>query len=316
MTYSQGGTIAATDYNTFATSVNTVWGTGSASNGYGQSTTLSSVSVAATVSATNWASLISTMDSIKRHQSGVVTGLTQPTAGSTVTYVSTLSSNITTLQTNSLLYNATRGTALPTALGNPAITNAANWATSAVKEFSVTFTSTDTVRYFFNAGGVITSYCSIPTTGGTAKSNEWGTFLANQVGTISIGSNYCSRSGTGGDQGSATPGGSPTLNTSVGFHQLTTTYQTLFAIGDTSAVATYGNNYVTVEAKVGGALYGASSNILYVRYTLYDASTSDTFNATIGTLSTYVGYTPPETTYLANSWGTPGNAVTVTNTQA
>ena len=50
MTYSQGGTIEATDYNNRATNVNAIWGTGAGSNGYGQSTTLASVSAAGTVS--------------------------------------------------------------------------------------------------------------------------------------------------------------------------------------------------------------------------------------------------------------------------
>ena len=312
MAYSSGGTIEATDYNNFASNINTIWGTGAGSNGYGQSTTLSTVAATNTVSATNWATMIARIDSIRNHQSGTTSGLSQPSAGNTVTYLSTmatLTNNSTgTIFANKLLYNSTRGTAIPTGLGNPVSSNATAWSSTSVKEFSVTFTSVDTVRYFFNAGGVLTSYISIPTVGFTSKSNDWGTFMSTQVGTISLGSNYCSRSGTGGDN--------LTQNTGTGFHSLTTTYQTLFNIGSTSATADYGLNSCLVEAKLGGALYGASSNIVYIKYTMTD-SAADTFNDTVtGTVGCYVGYTPPELTYLANVWGTPGTAVSVTNTQS
>lgn len=306
MAYASNGLIEATDYNTRAVNVNAIWGVGAGSNGYGQSTTLSNVSVSSTVSAANWASLIARLDSMRQHQSATNSGLTQPAAGNTITYLATLDTQVSNIVTNKLSA-ASRGTAVPTGLGNPAISNATAWVTSATKEFTVTFTSTDTVRYFFNSGGLLTFYLT-QSGGTTSKSTDWGTFLTTQVGTISIGSNFCSRTGTGGDN--------LTQNTSIGFHGLTTTYQTLFAIGSTSATADYGANSILIEAKVNGALYGASSNIISIRCTLTDAA-ADAFNDNVdGTLAVYVGYTPPETVYLANTWGTPGNAVTVTNTQA
>ena len=314
MAYSSGGLIEATDYNNRANTVNSIWGTGSGSNGYGQSTTLSTVSAAGTVAATNWATLVTRLDSIRNHQSGTTSGITGPSAGGVITYLSAIDTQLTTIQTNKFATNNIRGTAVPTGLGNPALTNSTTWTTSSTKEFSITFSSTDTIRYFFNAGGLITFYFT-QATGGTTKSTDWNTFYTNTIGTIAFGSNFCSRTGTGGDQGSATPGGSPTLNTSVGFHNLTASYQTLFAIGSTSATADYGNNYMTIEAKVGGALYGTSSNVLYFRCISYDAA-ADTFNDTItGANAVYVGYQPPETTYLSNVWSATA-AASVTNTQA
>jgi len=306
MAYSSGGLIEATDYNTRAVNVNAIWGVGAGSNGYGQSTTLSNVSVAGTVTATNWASLIARIDSMRNHQSGAASGLTQPSAGDTITFLSTLDANVTNIITNKLSTNNTRGTALPTGIGNPQLSNATAWVTSATKEFTVTFSSTNTVRYFFNSGGLITFYLT-NTSASTTKGTDWGTFLTNQVGTITLGSNFCSRTGTGGDN--------LTQNTSTGYHNLTTTYQTLFAIGSTSATADYGNNSITIEAKVNGALYGASSNVVQFRVILTDAATDVTNDNVTGTLGLYVGYTPPETTYLANTWGTPTGG-TVTNTQS
>lgn len=303
MAYSSGGTIEATDYNTRAANVNAIWGTGAGSNGYGQSTTVSNVSVGGTVAATNWATLIARIDSMRGHQSGTTSGITQPSAGNTITFLSTLDTQITNIINNKLAVTA-RGTALPTGLGNPLQTNDTDWQNTATNEFYVSFSDTNTVRYFFNAGGLITSFMQVD--GGTALSNDWSSFMTNQIGTITLGSNFCSRSGTGGDN--------LTQNTSIGYHNLTATYQTLFSIGSTSGTADYGANYATIEARVGGALYGASSNLVYFRYTLYD-SAGNSFNDIInGQRRMYVGYTPPSTTYLSNTWGTP-SAVSVTNTQ-
>ena len=304
MAYSQGGNIEATDYNDRAANVNAIWGTGAGSNGYGQSTTLSNVSAAGTVSATNWASLIARIDSMRNHQAGAASGISQPAAGGTVAFLSTLDANITACVTNKLTA-ATRGTNAPTAVGG--VANATAWVTSAVKEISATFSSTDVVRYFFNAGGLLTSYASV-TGPGTTKATDWNTFLTNTVGTITLGSNFCSRSGTGGDN--------LTQNTGVGFHSLTATYQTLFNIGSTSATADYGLSSCLVEAKLGGALYGAGSNIVYVRFTLTDAA-GDTFNDTVaGTTRIDMGWTPPEVTYLANVWGAAPTGTAGTNTQS
>jgi hypothetical protein len=241
---------------------------------------------------------------MRNHQAGAASGISQPAAGGTVAFLSTLDANITACVTNKLTAN-TRGTAAPTAVGG--IANATAWVTSSIKEISATFTSTDVVRYFFNAGGLLTTYASI-TTPTTTKATDWNTFLTNTVGTITLGSNFCSRSGTGGDN--------LTQNTSIGYHNLTTTYQTLFNIGSTSATADYGLSSCLVEAKVGGALYGASSNVVYVKWTLTDTA-GDTFNDTVdGTTRIDMGWTPPETTYLANVWGAPPAGGVVTNTQS
>ena len=83
MTYAQGGTIEATDYNNFIANINAIWGTGSGANGYGQTSTLSNVTAGATTisagtnstnpqiaanaaAATNWAGLIARIDEIGR----------------------------------------------------------------------------------------------------------------------------------------------------------------------------------------------------------------------------------------------------------
>ena len=299
MAYSQGGIIEATDYNTRATTVNNLWGVGSGSNGYGQSTTVSNVSVSGTVTATNWATLIARIDSMRQHQSATTSGITQPSAGNTITFLNTLDTQLTTITTNKLA-TAARGTALPTALGNPLQTNDTDWQNTATNEFYVSFSDGNTVRYFFNAGGLLTTFMQID--GGTALSNDWSSFMSSTVGTITLGSNFCSRSGTGGDN--------LTENTNIGYHNLTTSYQTLFNIGRVSGTADYGNNSIVIAARRDGD----GSNLIYFRYSLTDAAANSFNDIVNGQRRVYVGYTPPGTTYLSNTWGTP-TSTSVTNTQ-
>ena len=67
MAYSSGGLIQATDYNGFASSVNGLWGTGSGNSGYGQSSTVPTVTGGTdTVTATQWATLIARMQSMQQ----------------------------------------------------------------------------------------------------------------------------------------------------------------------------------------------------------------------------------------------------------
>ena len=297
MAYSAGGTIEATDYNTRIANINAIWGVGAGSNGYGQSTTLSNVSVSGTVTATNWASAIARLDSMRSHQSATTSGLTQPTAGNTITYLATLDTQISTIITNKLT-PATRGTGV--VVGNPQISNATAWAGVNTKEVLYTFTSgVDAVRYFFNAGGYI-SMSSQQTGGTTSKYVYWNAFLANVIGTFYIGSNFCGRSGTGGT--------ATVSNTGVGYWNLTTTYQRLFLIYQAYGIADYNANYVDIYAKITAA--NQVSLLIY----MVDAA-GDTFNDNVdGTNATYTSYVPPETTYLANTWGAV-TCTTVTNTQ-
>ena len=155
MSYSQGGLIAATDYNNFLTGsnqLNTVWGTGTGNAGYGQ-TALTQVSAGGTVTAAQWASLINTLNSALTHQSGSGSGLSAPTAGNTIAFQSTLATNINTAYTNRLNANA-RGTTVTGGnfASNPTATAGATY-NGTVSTRTVTFASGDAARYFFNAGG-------------------------------------------------------------------------------------------------------------------------------------------------------------------
>ena len=93
MTYSVGSTILHDDYNTFATgnasgsptnngNVNNLWGTGNGQYGWGQSTTITAVSAAGSITAAQWSALSSRINSIRSHQTGSAVTFTNTTGGS------------------------------------------------------------------------------------------------------------------------------------------------------------------------------------------------------------------------------------------
>ena len=59
MAYQTGDNILDTHYNDFGTSVNALWGTGTGDAGYGESTTVSTVSDGDTITAAQWSTVLS-----------------------------------------------------------------------------------------------------------------------------------------------------------------------------------------------------------------------------------------------------------------
>lgn len=299
MTYSAGGTIQATDYNGFVASVNAIWGTGSSDSGYGQSTTLSTVSAGVTtVTATQWSDLIARMNSIDQHQTGTTTGITSPSAGQTITYLSTLSSTISTLTTSRLTAIAT-GSATTTS-----VTNATGWTTTATKEVSLTWANANAMRYWFNAGGYITMTASGSALAGNTKSTDWDALLT-ACGTVTITAQTSGKSG-----GSGTP---TTNATNEGYYDQATSYVTILDQYSTTATGGYNLNHAQFQSKINAA--ASSATVMTLKLILTDGA-GDVVNDTVtGTVNLSYSYYPPSTTYLSNTWGSVSVA-TVTNTQA
>ncbi len=308
MTYASGGLIQASDFNNLngasagstggGTQMNPVWATGQGQYGYGQ-TAISNVSVGGTVAATNWASLINSLNNARTHQSGSGSGISAPTAGSTVTYLSTLSSAISTAATNRFS-NAIASS------GSVSTTKSLVWnaAAGVASDQSVTFTitapSVDQMRYFWNAGGYVRVYfVSSTNTGGTSRGTSMVTlFGTNYVSKIFKGVSSQSRTGTGGTL--------TTDNTSQGFWSfsgISTTEWTRI-----TSTSYYTGDFMTVSTLTNGVAgsYGGNGSVVYLTVRGYSATTGstqppDSINTTIvvGCLVQY-----PEATYLSNSWGT------------
>ena len=325
MSYSQGGKIDAADYNTFIGSspssttntINTVWAVGSGSAGYGQ-TALSSVSAGGTVTATQWASLINTLNSIRTHQTGSGSGISAVTAGAKIDYLSTLSTAIASGYTDRLSFasnsavSAAVGGSLSTAWSVAVADAGSNPPTGATslttlsRSFGtrVAFASADQARYFFNAGGRLKLNCSgTQNASTTARTNEVISLLGFLGGVATFnGNTNGGRTGTGGTLG--------TNDTAKGYY--TSTYNAnVTLVSVTSTTTNYTTDTASIAVSTTGTKGSNNDNGLNVDFWITLTTTSGTpapqygFNDSIGVnVIRTIDVSYPETTNLSNSWGT------------
>jgi hypothetical protein len=332
MAYSQGGLIEASDYNNFiggtTTGLNRVWSTGSGDAGYGQ-TNIGTVSAAATVTATNWATLVNSIGAAASHNGTTITSRTAPITGDLIAILAAVNTDITNITTNRGNAVAS-GTAIGTFSGSVSKTTATGSGQSAwtiTFTQTVTFANADAARYFFNAGGIVRLLYNKSSTG-TDADPDWNT-LAGQTGSINFtgrvnGTNntISGQSYTGTTRLGGTGGTQTTLATTTGFYNLTaggaavTIFQlnnaaapytpdfirTQVALNATGTVLTF----TTVWSDNGSTGAGTSANISGGTAT---ASPATSITGTAPT--TLLNLIPPSTTHLTASWGTPAIASTV-----
>tara|TARA_B110000503_G_scaffold29000_1_gene46434 strand:- start:3335 stop:4333 length:999 start_codon:yes stop_codon:yes gene_type:complete len=331
MAYTSGSTIAAADYNGFvannADNVNKIWSTGSGTDGYGE-TALTTVSAAATITATQWATLNSKISAMASHQGTAITSRANPTAGTTIAILTALGTDITSLDAN-------RGDAVASGAQTTTFSGASSKTTntgSADAAWTITFTHTvnfggaDAARYFFNAGGRI-KWVSNKSSTGQDGDAEWNDLATTLVGDIYItggsdlnpqsiaATNYTGTTKVGGT-------GSPnTLATGTGWFNLTTSNTQLYRqYADT---APYTGQYISINAKTAG-----SGTQLVLTTTWVDPGGSATPGGTniitggtaTGSPFSSFGTAPasvvtlyvPSSTYLTSaSWGAPTIAASV-----
>lgn len=333
MAYSVGGLIEATDYNGFvntgANNINQVWSTGTGDLGWGQ-TAIGTVSAGATVTATQWASLVNTLASMGSQTNTAITARTAPVTGNTISILNNVQTDINNTKTNrgnaSLIgteYGVFTGTTSKTTA-----TGSGQSAWTITFTHTVTFASANAARYFWNAGGIVRIKYGKSSTG-TDSDPDWNTF-AGQVGTINItgrvnsaaqtiaGTSYTGTTRIGGTGGTQT-----TLATTTGWYSLTAgaAATTLFQLNN--ATSPYTGEYIRTTAAV-----NAGSTVLTLVTTWVSdgssgagtsadisggtATTSPSTTITGTAPTTLVTYFPPSTTYLTSaSWGTPAIAASV-----
>lgn len=314
MAYSSGSTILDDDYNIFATgnaagtgdntvaNLNTVWGAGTGDKGYGQTDTVSAVSAGATITATQWATLLTRIASAANHQGTTITGISNPNAGDTISAYAALSGNITAI------YNARLDAAANGTDSTATTVTTSTWDVSAATTKTITFGSSNQLRYFFNAGGMIRMSFSL-TGGSDAKSLEWADLLTKS-GTIVVTGSATSKTiaavaytGTTKIGGSGTP---TVLATGTGALDYTGTPATIFQQYADSAP--YTANYIRIQASVSGSV------ITFAVLLQDDAAdtiapdgsgSGDALDVVDGTLTMTTTIRPPSTTYIASTWGSP-----------
>jgi hypothetical protein len=330
MTYTVGSTILATDYNGFVSTnganVNGIWSTGATTAGYGE-TALTTVSAAATITASQWSTLNSKISAMGSHQGTAITSRANPVVGDTIAILANLNTDVTNL-------TAARGNAAASGAQTTSFTGSTSKTTdtgSGSTAWTITFTHTITwasanaARYFFNAGGRIKWETNKTSTGNLADA-EWNDLANTLVGDIYItagdvlspqaiaAANYTGTTKVGGT-------GTPvTLTTATGWYNLLTTDTLIYKqFADT---APYTGQFIAVNAKTAG-----TGTQLVITTTWVDPGGSGTGSSdvitggtataspftTFGTApTTLVTLFVPSSTYLTSAaWGTPTIAAAV-----
>jgi hypothetical protein len=306
MSYAQFGIIEASDFNTLvggnptatANTLNATWATGSAAAGYGQ-TAQANVAVSDTVLASSWANVVNRTASAATHQGSSISSVTAPVAGGAITFLSAIPTNLQTIYTNR------RNAATQGATTANTVTYGSSWLNALTFTQTVTFANGDAARYFFNSGGQLKITCAHAATSGAGNTLFNG--LASNVGTVVMSSptsgtitiastsyNGITKIGGGGS--------TPTISTNSGYFAMTTSNANVFTQLAGGATA-YLNSFIRVVAKSNGTVgsNGDVGNVITL-YTIWDEVPD---GLTVGSGSTVtLTAQAPETTNLANTWGT------------
>lgn len=309
MAYQTGDIILDTHYNTFATDVNNVWGTGTGDTGYGETgTVLSTVSDGTVITATQWANMLSRISSSASHQGSSITAITNPSTSDPIEAYTALSGNISTIQTNRTTTASYGATSTNADAGKD---NTTDWITSLTFTTTLTFAGGNEARWFFNAGGRV-AISVAHTSGSNAKDTEW-TNLVTKCGTYYIMANSGGQSG-----GTAINTVTDTNETAIGYYQIPNlSYQKMYE--RYSDGSPYTANYITYNAQMNAddATDGLGNNgtVMTLQVVLTDAAADQAYNSSTSTsiLDNVTGqttvtfsYDPPSATYLTSAaWGTP-----------
>jgi hypothetical protein len=168
---------------------------------------------------------------------------------------------------------------------------------------TLAFASGDSARYFFNAGGRVALVITATNNNGTARSQDFQQLFQSNIASSYFQANFSvGKTGTGG--------GNVTNATTLGYYSLTSSNQTLANVQPSGQAYTYSNDWVRVQVKTNGTVGTAGDTGNIITFQLDAASpaqVSSNFNDAVSvTVTTRIDVTPPETTYLANTWGVFG----------
>jgi hypothetical protein len=307
MSYAQYGTIQAADFNTLvggnpvttSGTLNAVWATGGGSAGYGQ-TAVANVAAGTTVAAAGqWANLVTYTASAASHQGTSITSVTAPVSGGTVTYLSAIPTNLTTIYTSRLNAASQGSTSANT------VTTASTWSDKATWTHTATFANGDAARYFFNSGGQLKITMSHPA---GSSIDLLLNNLASNVGTVvqsapSSGSITVSAVSYNGITKVGGGGNSPTISTNSGYYAMTTSNANVFYQTASTGPSGYLSTNINIFIKSNGT-QGSNSDAgsVITIYTVWDEIPNGLVVSTGSAVT--VTAQAPETTYLGNTWGT------------
>jgi len=297
MAYTAGDTILDSHYNGFVRGVNAIWGTGTGVRGLGQSTVISAVSAGNTVTASQWATLLTRLKSISSHQGNdgniTIDSVTNPSATDSIAIVANLATDIATLDTSAAAGTNAAGFGTPITATS---TSSGTFTNTITHTQTFTFASADEMRYYFNSGGKIELSWGLADGTSDTKYDNW-VSLASDCGTYTLFGRTSGKVG-GGGAGAVT-------QTTTGFDGLTGTPTSIFKqLEDTSP---YTANYIQVNGSVSGAV------LTFTSLWKDDAADEVSYNKAIynvldqvdGTKTSTFTATPAATTYITSTWGSP-----------
>ena len=322
MAYTAGDTILDDEYNGFLDNtsspigINHTFGTGSGAYGLGQ-TGLSTVAAGNTITAAQWNSLFTAMDNTANHTNDTITSTTARSAGDPIAVIAALSADLDTLAA-SVAAGCPNATAITTSAALQTSTSSTRWTGSHTVEQSVTFSNANEARWFFNAGGKIQINVSRSGNGGSSATSKDSSVdqLITGLGDFKFGSVASTRSGS-----------TETVTTNglaIGFHDLTTSYQTILRLTQNSG--TYTTMYFDIQAKANAA--AGSATVVTIRTQLVDPDSGDgQFTAGntsgvdryanfIGTTNVILKTVSPTTAQGLTTVYTPSSTAVVSNTTA
>lgn len=329
MAYSAGGLIEAADYNGFvsnnANNVNGILGAGTGDRGYNQST-IGTVSPAAVVTATNWASLVNTVALVANHQATSITSRSAPVTSNLIEILNNLGTDITSITNNrgNAAASGAEITAFTGTTSKTATTGSGQASWNMVFTHTITFPSADQARYFWNAGGIVRLRVSKSSTG-TVADPEWNDLAGTLMNEIRIVGRVNSANQliggvtyTGVNKTVGT--GTPSIHaTTTGWYSLGTTNINIFK--------QFADTYPYVGQSINVAARTASSRTQLVLTTTWDSpgrAIQGTTNQITGGTATTSPFTSfgtgpavvatlltPSASFLTNTWGTPTIAATV-----
>ena len=242
-----GQQILAADFVTIQDKAQALLGTGVGNKGYGQVVQSADVYTGNQITKAQWDALRYDIINIKYHQTGIVPDLVTVNVGDPIGYGSASpNSNYDTVLESAIenRFDIAASQSITTAIGTATYSSA--WQTYATLTVTVTFTTADEARYFFNSGGKIRITSSLTGGSNTAQVSAWRNFLVTR-GTIEFGANT-----------------DPTVN----YYKLTNSYKEYYRAVQSTP---YSNNNYTLEAKTNVADNSTgTATTLYIKVSFND----------------------------------------------
>lgn len=246
-----GSIIEAIDYNAIRNKILAIMGPGSGQSGYGQILLSTPVATGNQVTKEQWDALRFDILNARVHQDGVTPSIVEAVRGQPIRYGAGHPNTQYSLQADTATINKFNvGTGQFVVDSGVSQTRITSWQNSLTATATITFSSADRARWFFNSGGRLR--ISANRTGGSSslQNSSWSSIL-DTAGILTVGA----------------------TNSTLNFWNLTNTYTTIYT-GSGSAQYYSGNVYqVRAACDVLDNSLGGATQIL-IQWNFTDAYTA------------------------------------------